>query len=504
MTASRSLLRFDWLLAPLLGALATLGFPPFDIWYLPVLALAGLFALCADRGWKRAFGLGWGFGFGHFASGIYWVVISTHVYGGAALWLSLGLATVLFAYLAVYPALACALASAARVWHSRAGWLCVAAFWLLGELLRGWVYSGFPWLSLGYAGLDMPAARLAPLIGVHGLSALLAFSAYALMRALGARGANRSIAVLAAALPLAGGLLPAPTIWTQDVAGPMSVAIVQGNVPQDQKWDPARTDAVLERYREMTLAVSDAQLIVWPEAVPNATLDEVIPYFHDLRDQLGARGAALLAGVLIRGDTGTVYNSMIALGAAHGRYDKRHLVPFGEYFPIPDWLRPVMVALDLPYGDISSGDADTLPRIEIHGQVIGVSICFEDVFSDEFARASRAASVLVNATNDAWFARSSAGPQHLQIARMRALETGRWLIRATNTGISAFIAPDGQVRARSGQYTTELMRGQIIPRGGLTPYARWGDQPLWMLSALALVGGLFLKRKRAARVSSPS
>lgn len=500
---SRSILRFDWLLAPVLGALATLGFAPFGYWYLPVLALAGLFALCADRGWKRAFAVGWAFGLGHFSTGIYWVVISTHVYGGAALWLSLGLAAVLYAYLAVYPALACALASSMQLWKSRAGWLCLPAFWLLGELLRGWVYSGFPWLSLGYVGLDTPANRFAPLIGVHGVSAVFAFSAYALMRTLAARGKGRLIGLMAVMVPLAGGLLPTSTSWTQDVAKPMSVAIVQGNVPQDQKWDPEQTDAVLERYREMTLAVADAELIVWPEAVPNATLDEVIPYFHGLRDQLGAHGAALLAGVLIRGDTGTVYNSMIALGAAHGRYDKRHLVPFGEYFPIPDWLRPVMVALDLPYGDISSGDADTLPRIVIHGQVIGVSICFEDVFSDEFARASRTASVLVNATNDAWFARSSAGPQHLQIARMRALETGRWLIRATNTGISAFIAPDGQVRARSGQYSTELMRGQITPRGGLTPYSRWGDGPLWMLAVTAVVVGLFPRRKRAAPVNPP-
>ncbi|MGQ0697083.1 MAG: apolipoprotein N-acyltransferase [Panacagrimonas sp.] len=493
MTARIFFTRFDWLLAPLLGALATLGFAPFDLWFLPVVALAGLFFLCADRSWKRSALLGWMFGIGHFSTGVYWVVISTHVYGGAALWLALSLAAVLFAYLAIYPALVCALASSMRLWHSRAGWLCVAGLWLLSELLRGWVYSGFPWLSLGYVALDMPAQNLAPIIGVHGLSALFAVSAYALMRTWGASGINRPIAIGLALLPLAGLFAPAPERWTEDAAEPLRVAIVQGNVPQDQKWDPVQTEAVLGRYRDLTLAATDVDLIAWPEAVPNATLDEVVPYFRDLSEQTQARAASLLAGVLIRGEGGTVYNSMIGLGASRGRYDKRHLVPFGEYFPIPAWLRPIMQVLDLPYGDISSGDSAPRDPILVRGQPLGISICFEDVFADEFVRASRHASVLLNATNDAWFARSSAPHQHLQIARLRALETGRWLVRATNTGISAFIGPDGRIAARSGQYTTELMRGVVTPRKGMTPYSRWGDTPLWALAALALALGLFTR-----------
>lgn len=484
--------RFDLLLAPLLGALATLGFAPFSFWPATVIALGGLFALCESRGWKRAALLGWLFGIGHFGTGVYWVFISTHIYGGAPLLLGLALAAVLFAYLALYPALVCASAAMLKLWRAPIGWIGVPALWLLGELLRGWVYSGFPWLSLGYLALDMPAQHAAPLIGVHGLSAVFALSAYALFRAIWSRGIHKPIALGLMLLPLAGALLPRPERWTQDSAPPLRVAIVQGNVPQDEKWDRGRGEEILERYRTMTLA-ADAELIAWPEVVPNRPLDLLGDWFADLDAQLRPRDATLLAGVLIRGEGDTIYNSILALGAAQGRYDKRHLVPFGEYFPIPDWLRPIMDVLGTPYSDFSSGGP---PReaISVRGQRLGISICFEDVFGAEFASASREANVLVNATNDAWFAGSSAPHQHLDIARFRALETGRWLVRATNTGISALIAPDGHVMARSRQDQTELMRGNVVPRVGLTPYARWRDTPLWVLSALIVAACIFSAR----------
>lgn len=487
MTLSPRARKFDWLLAPLLGALATLGFAPFGFWPAPVIALAGLFLLCSDRGWRRTAGLGWLFGFAHFASGIYWVFISTHVYGGAPWWLGLALAVALFAFLAIYPALVCAAAARLSLWRSAAGWAGVPALWLMSELLRGWIYSGFPWLSLGYIALDTPAERLAPLLGVHGLSAIYALSAYALLRTLDAQGAARPVAMLLALVPLAGALLPTPLRWTQDAGAPMSVAVVQGNVPQDQKWDSGRREEILGRYRAMTLAAADAQLIVWPEVVPNRPLDQLGAYFDEIHAALQPRGATLLAGVLIRGEGETIYNSMIALGANRGRYDKRHLVPFGEYFPIPDWLRPIMDVLGTPYSDFSSGGTARAP-IEVNGHRVGVSICFEDVFGSELARESRSAGILVNATNDAWFAHSSAPYQHLQIARFRALENGRWLVRATNTGISALIGPDGRLRERSALYATELMRGEVVPRSGLTLYARRGDTPLWWIAALALLG----------------
>lgn len=483
--------RFDMLFAVGLGAVATLGFPPFGWWPAPVLALTGLFLLCADRGWKRAAWLGWLFGFAHFASGIYWVFISTHIYGGAPLALGLALAAVLFGYMAVYPALLAGVASRFGLWKTPAGWIGVPALWLLGELLRGWVYSGFPWLALGYIAMDMPSARLAPLIGVHGLSLLFALSAYSLFRAIDARGVARPLAMIAALLPLAGAVFPTPTDWTADAGAPMTVAIVQGNVPQGQKWNAGVGEEILQRYRALTLAGADqARLVVWPEVVPNRPYDQLTGYFAELATRMRERDAVLLGGVLMRGED-AIYNSMLALGATQGRYDKRHLVPFGEYFPIPDWLRPVMDVLGTPYSDFSPGASRHDP-ILVDGQRLGISICFEDVFASEFRVEARQAAFLVNATNDAWFARSSAPHQHLQIARFRALETGRWLVRSTNTGISAFIGPDGSVVVRSELYRTELLRGSVVPRRGVTPYARWGDQPLWWISVMGIVVAIVL------------
>lgn len=487
--------RFDVAIAPLLGAVATLGFAPLSFWPAAVIALAGLFGLCASRSWKRAALLGWLFGVTHFGTGVYWVFISTHVYGGAPFWLGVTLAAVLFAYLALYVALVCALGSYLQAWRSGFGWLLLPAAWMLAELLRGWVYSGFPWLSLGYIALDTPAERFAPLVGTHGLSFVYALSAYALLRSAWASGAARPAALIAALSPLTGALLPAAATWTHDAAAPLRVAVVQGNVPQDEKWERGRGAEIMQRYRAMTLA-ADADLVAWPEVVPNRPLDQVEDYFAELDQRMRERDGALLAGVLIRGPRdGEIYNSILALGSAKGRYDKQHLVPFGEYFPIPDWLRPVMDVLGTPYSDFSRG-GDAHDAITARGQALGLSICFEDVFGSEFAREARDASLLVNATNDAWFAGSSAPHQHLDIARFRALENGRWLVRATNTGISALIGPDGRLAVRSQQYATELMSGSVTPRAGLTPYARHRDPPLWWTAACILLAGFILHIKK--------
>lgn len=497
ISMSNLLSRFNWVIALLLGGIATLGFAPYSFWPAPVLSLAALLLLCQQQqSWKRAALLGWLFGFAHFATGVYWVVISTHVYGGAPLWLGLLLAAALFAYMAIYPALVCALAVRYQVLQSRSAWLLMPALWLLAELLRGWVFTGFPWLSLGYIAIDTPAQSLIPVLGVHGLSALYVISALAVFKVLrGTANKARLLALSAAALlPLIGMLLPAASSWTAETGKALDVAIIQGNVPQDQKWDPSQAQNILSRYRAMTFSADDADLIVWPEVVPNAPLSQMGWYLDPIHEYLKFRQSTLLAGVLIRGEDNSIFNSMIALGEHSGRYDKRHLVPFGEYFPIPDWLRPIMDVLGTPYSDFSSGQQSS-ELIRVDDLPLGISICFEDVFGAELAGASRGASVLVNATNDAWFAGSSAPMQHLTISRARALENGRWMIRAANTGVSALIDADGRVTAKAEWQNTEVLRGTISGRGGLTPYARWRDAPLWILSIGTVCLGLYRRRK---------
>ena len=490
--------RLRWPLAPLLGAVATLGYAPYGQWYLSLLALALLLALAARATPARAAGLAWLYGFANFATGIYWVYISTHVYGGAPAWLAVLLLAVLASYLALYPALVVGLAVRFGLLRSPAGWAGVPALWVLLELVRGWFYSGFPWLSLGELAVDTPLSRLAPLVGVHGLSAVLVLAAYALYR-LGVEQTPRArllatAVLLAPALSLA---LPKPSSWTEPDGPPQAVALVQSNISQDEKWLPEMRYEALVRHWRLTQQAWPASLVIWPEVALTQPWHQLKDsYLADLGKQASGRGATLLLGILVfEGDRH--FNSVIAVGAATGRYDKRHLVPFGEYFPIPDFLRPIMDVLETPYSDFDFG-ADDQPLLQLGGHAVEASICFEDVFGAEIAARAREAAYLVNVTNDAWFANSSAPHQHLAFSRLRAMETGRWFLRAANTGISALINPDGEVVQRTRQFEQAVLRGEVEPRRGITPYQGWGNGPLWGASALLLVAAAFWQRRRHA------
>ncbi len=491
--------RFDKSLALLLGACVTLGFAPFGLWPLALLALAGLFALLQDKSAWRGLLLGWLFAIGHFVSGIYWIYISTHIYGGAPMMLAVLLLLALAAgYMAPWLALAMGLATWLRLWKRPIGWLAVPALWLLAELARGHlIFDGFAWLSLGDIALDTPLQRLAPLIGVHGISALLLVLAYALYQLMTVSGPKRIFALLVLLSSGASALLPLPGHWTQAAGEPLKVAILQGNIPQEEKWRPDMDVPAMFRYRGMTLQERDADLIIWPEAPLTQTYDMLKDeYFDPLSRQLEQTGATLLAGVLIEEPplSQHYYNSVIGLGATQGRYDKHHLVPFGEYFPVPNWIRPFLDVLGTPYSDLSSAVADRPPFV-VKGQRLGVIICFEDVFADEFRRYSDGAAMIVSVTNDAWFGHSIAAPQHLAMARMRSLESGRITLRASNTGVSALIGADGSLQSQAGFFEQQTVRVNAQPRSGRTPYAQWGDQPLWIAGALLVM--LSLIRRRA-------
>ncbi|MBI2383602.1 MAG: apolipoprotein N-acyltransferase [Gammaproteobacteria bacterium] len=483
-----------YLLAPAAGALATLGFAPIDLWPLTVVALAGLLWMARDADWRRAARLGWLFGFAHFASGIYWVYIATHEYGGAAAWLALLLMAVLFAYLALYPALFLALVARLDLHRRAIGWAAVPAAWVLLELVRGWFYSGFPWLSLGYIALDTPAAKLAPLAGVHGIGALAMLMAYALYRIVAGGRRGRSFAAAALLAPAATALLPQAQSWTEPAGAPLRVALVQSDIRQGEKWLPQMRYEALSRHWRMTAEAWPADLVIWPEVAITQAYDAVEDsYLSDLRAEAQARAATVLVGIMV-GTDGHYYNSVVAVGESEGRYDKRHLVPFGEYFPVPAFLRRMMNAVNLPYDDLAFG-AHEQPPLLVRGQRAALGICFEDVFGAEAARAARGSAFLVNVTNDAWYNRSSAPWQHLQFSRMRALETGRWMARTANTGVSAFIDPDGGLRAQSGLFERRVVHGSVEPRRGDTPYMRWLDRPLWIGSAL-LLGVAAMWRRR--------
>lgn len=491
-----------WLLAPVLGVIATLGYAPYGQWYLPVLALAVMFGIAARAPASRAAILGWLYGFAHYGTGVYWVYISTHVYGGAPQWLGILLAVSLAAYLAMYDAIGLALAARLRLLHSPAGWIGVPALWLLLELLRGsWLFKGFPWLSYGELAVDTPVAALAPLIGVHGISALVVLCALALYRLGAEHDMRRRIrAAVVFISPLLALLLPAPSSYTQPDGPPIMAALVQSDIRQDEKWLPEMRYEALARHWRLTQQAWPASVVVWPEvALTQAYADLKDNYLAKLDQQATARKATLMLGILAFEEGHTApFNSVVTVGEEHGRYDKRHLVPFGEFFPIPDFLRPLMDVLGTPYSDMAFGDPDQ-GLLRAGGHAVEASICFEDSFADEIRLRARDAGFLVNLTNDAWFGRSSAAHQHLQFSRLRAMENGRWMLRAANTGITAFISPDGEIVQRTRQFEQAVIRNEIQPRTGLTPYQRWGDAPLWAAAWLLTLHVAWSRRDRLVK-----
>ncbi|MHB8424916.1 MAG: apolipoprotein N-acyltransferase [Gammaproteobacteria bacterium] len=489
-------------LALICGALTVLAFAPFGLYLLASLTLAALFWLLQDISAGRAAWRGFLFGTAEFAWGVHWLYISIHTIGDAPLWLTFLILTALVAVMAVYSALTCGLA----VWLApRAGavrWLLVLpALWTVFEWLRGWLLTGFPWLSLGYSQIGSALKGYAPLLGVYGVSLAVALSAGLLLSLLTARVRRRmrlvSLALLLAVW-LAGGLL-ANMRWTHPSGQPMQVSLIQGNIPQTIKWDPQAFRPTLALYRRLTDAHWDSRLIIWPESAIPEYADQVQrDYLEPLQRAARAHGTQLLIGVPTENlTTGAAYNSVISLGGHDGVYNKRHLVPLAEYFPLPKWVRRWLESMNLPYSSFTPGAAHQ-PLLEIAGYPVGVSICYEDAFGSEIMRALPRAAFLVNVSDDGWFGDSIALPQHLEIARMRALEAGRYLLRDTNTGITAVIGPRGRIRESLPADVRGVLTAEFTPYAGSTPYSRLGNPAIVVLASLLLAAGLcmrFLRRR---------
>lgn len=490
----------DGVLPLLLGIAATLGFAPFGWYPLTLLALAGYALLAWNVAAVRAAWRGWLFGAAHFCSGIYWVFISTHYYGGAPFWLGVFLVAALTWYMALYPAaVAALLAGARRLPASLRALVLLPAAWIFAELFRGWLGTGFPWLATGYAFTDSPLQSLAPLIGVYGLSGLVLLLAGALLLlVMEGRGVKLLAVGAAAAVFLLAVLLPPPGSWTEDTGAALSVGLIQGNISQDQKWRPENRGPTLNHYQQLTRQSSDSRLIIWPEVAIPAFYHQVKDnYLRRMDAYAKARGITLITGLLRRDEPGDpMYNTVVALGADTGIYYKRHLVPFGEFFPLPGFLDVMMGNMDLHYSNFAHGPADQ-PMLRAGEFTLGLSICFEDAFGSEIRQALPEADYLVNLTNDAWFADSTAPHQHLQIARMRAIETGRYLLRVANTGITTVIGPDGELGETLPQFEVGVIQTSVPARKGMTPYARWGDAPLWVGSLLILLGLLIWQKPKS-------
>jgi apolipoprotein N-acyltransferase len=491
-----------FLQAAVLGVAHALSFAPWNLWWLQLLSLAGLFALVMRAARARdAAALGFAFGLGWFITGVSWVYISLHVYGQMWAWLA-GLATAAFAaILALYPAAATGVAHR-FIPEPNARLLALPAAWTAAEWLRGVLFTGFPWLGSGYAHSDGPLAGYAPLIGVYGITLIAAVLAAALVAALRYRVSPRS-AVLGAtliALLLLGGLPLSNLSWTQPFGKPFNVRLVQGNIPQDQKFGPQSLEQAQETYFGLMARPGRVDLVALPESVyplPFSYLPDTVT--RSLVDFVRERKAALVFGIFIEEPERHFYNSAIALAPDRQdgqRYSKRHLVPFGEF--IPPGFRWFVDLMQMPIGDQERGMRHQ-PPLDLAGQRVAVNICYEDLFGAEIIEAwhdpQRTPTVLLNLSNLAWFDDSRALPQHLQISRLRALETGRPMLRATNTGATAIIGPRGEVTGQLPYNVAGVLDGEVQGYTGDTPFVRFGNLPaLGLTFVLLLVARWFGRR----------
>ncbi|MDH3286388.1 MAG: apolipoprotein N-acyltransferase [Betaproteobacteria bacterium] len=504
-----------------LGAATVAGFAPLRIFLLPVLTLAALFVLWLRAGTaRRAAALGFAYGLGLFLFGTSWVYVSLHDFGGMPAPLA-AFATLLFcAIMALLPA-AAGYASV-RVLASPAVALGVLApaFWTLAEWVRSWLFTGFPWLATGYSQIPSSVlAGFAPILGIYGVTLATAVTAGLLAmvwervskaeggrrKAEGNNPAQRLLSLILhpssfilLALWASGWALKQIT-WTEPIGPPISVSLIQGNVAQDLKWREDRVRPTLEAYRGL-VERSRSRLIVLPETALPLFLQQVPQdYLAELAAHARRNGGDLLIGVAERSSNGDYFNSVVSYGTASTqRYRKSHLVPFGEFIPLRPVLAWIVNVLAIPLQDFSRGREDQRP-LAVAGQRVAVNICYEDVFGEEIIRQLPEATLLVNVSNVAWFGRSIAPQQHLQISQARALESGRYMLRATNTGVTAIIDPRGKVLASAPEFTTATVSRMVQGYAGSTPYLRWGNYAVLVLCAAMAAGAIILGRKGAGR-----
>ncbi len=489
-----------------LGAAQTISFVFTDVWVLQLGAMVVLAWRVGEASPRRAAALGFAFGTAWLGAGTWWLFISMYRYGGLPAWLAVLAVLALSAFLSLY--LAAAMAAVAR-WRGAgtgAAPSLFAAVWLLAELARGVIFTGFPWLAIGYAYVDSPLAGLAPWLGVYGIGAVVAWLAAWLGKAVGApRKSMRPVATLVAVL-LAGALLTRLDFTRP--TGTLAISLLQGNVPQDEKF-AARFVAGALAGTQAQLEQARGDLVVGPETVIPMLPSQLDPSFwQGLLERFRQPGRAAIIGIPMGSEVEGYTNSALGLSAASAaepggfyRYDKHHLVPFGEFIPYGfKWFTRLM---HIPLGDFNRG-AQAAPSFAVKGERVAPNICYEDLFGEElaarFVPEAAAPTILANISNIGWFGETVAVAQHLQISRMRSLELQRPMVRATNTGATVVIDHRGNVTAQLPPFTRGILEATVQGRTGLTPFAWWaGRFGLWPLGLGALAIVLVVRARTTAR-----
>ena len=473
------------------GGLSTLAFAPFDLSWLVFITLAIAFFFWDKLPVKQAAISAWLFSLGLQCSGVSWIYHSLHTHGSAPVVFAALLIFLLCCYLSLYIGLAAYIVN--RFLPNKSVMrlmLFYPASWVLFEWLQGYVMTGFAWMQLGYTQIDLPLSGFAPVLGNHAVSGLVAVCAGALVllvkqrKLFNIKGAA-SIVLPVIILFFCGTLLK--TIdWTEKEGESINVSVIQGNIAQKDKWKMHLKQSTMDMYRRLSLSQKeDVDLFVWPEtAVPDYWY-RVVPYIDQLSHDMKQRDADLLLGIFVKNEKKRLLNSVLSVNG--GVYNKRHLVPLGEFIPLRFLIEFFNQFVKIPMSDIASGK-DNQPLLIAAGVPLGLSICFEEAFSRDVIKDLPEAKILVNVSNDAWFENSHEPHQHHAIARMRSLETGRYMIRSTNTGITSFIGPHGEVIKQLPQFERGVLNYAVQPMSGSTPFVRWGDGLVVGFCALLLVG----------------
>ena len=486
------------LLVPIIsGALFVPGLAPMSAWPSTLLSIAALLYLMHRKSQQSAFLIGWLYGVGLFGAGVSWVYVSIQVHGQAPPLLA-GTLTALFCLgLATLAGLQMSLYRRCSRGRKTPSPLLFAAIWVLFEWLRSWLFTGFPWLYAGYIALDTPAAGWAPVVGVYGLSFLIAGLSAAIgslalntASALRKRGAEASIWVI---IILTGMPLSAVS-WTQDRSAPLTVAIYQPNIPLEKKWDRRYFRAIQQQYTDNSRPYfKNTDLVLWPESALPTYKDRIEDYLSLVATEATETGTTLITGIPTRDAQGG-YNSIVALGLGAGEYRKQKLVPFGEYVPFEENLRGLIQFFDLPMSNFIPGP--NVPPILSAGPVkVASFICYEIVYPGFVWQGARDAALLVTVSNDSWFGHSIGPLQHLQMARFRALETGRPLLRGTNNGVSAIIDHKGDLLVATPQFEEVVITGEVQPKTGLTPLMWLGSTPILAFCGLLIVAAAYRRQR---------
>lgn len=482
------------LTAIIAGILLSFAFSPFDLYFLSFVSLGLIFYLWSiTSSHREAFVLGYLFGFSLFGVGVNWLHISINLFGGVNLIGAFAFTYMLVAFIALYPALCGYLAVR---FFNKTLLLSLPALWLLTEWFRGWLLTGFPWLNLGTSQTNSLLANYAPVIGDYGISYIVCLIASALIYLINKSTRQKMIGGALLLLTLLPALLLKNVHWTNDIKQDIDVALIQGAIPQELKWEPSQRQKTYEIYAGLSEPYWSSDLIIWPETAIPSFYHRADDFIKPISANKKNNNALFMSGLAYK-EADKYYNSILLIDDTHRFYHKHHLVPFGEYLPLKSILGELLRFLKIPMSDFASGQPDQKSFKTSKG-VFGMSICYEDAYGIEVSKALPEANILINVSNDAWFGDSFAPHQHLQIARMRALENSRYLLRSTNTGISAIIDNKGKVISRSPQFKPHALADTVKLFEGNTLYSQFGNTPILLFAYLTLI--FLYYRKRSAPV----